>query len=254
MGPFVTVHGPALVGDLMASSLFGHRKGAFTGALTDATGKVQEAEGGTLFLDEIGDLTLDAQARLLRFLNDRTFERVGDTRERSADVRLVAATNRALEKDVKEGKFREDLFHRISVVPLTLPPLRERTDDVVPLAEHWLRVSSLRHKRSQLSFSPAALQSLAHHDWPGNLRELRNVIERAVILTPHAVLEPSDLGLAAPARVGAPELGGDSSLDEIEREHIARVVARAPSLEAAARLLGIDATTLQRKRRRYGLA
>ncbi len=260
-GPFVTVHCPLLSGDLMSAALFGHRKGAFTGAVADAVGKVEEAEGGTLFLDEVGDLTADAQARLLRFLNDRTYERLGDARERQADVRLIAATNRSLEAEVKAGRFREDLLFRLNVITLTLPPLRERPADIVPLAQHYLRFLERRQGRRDLSFSPRCEQALAAYAWPGNLRELHNAVERATILSPTDTLEPEDLGVPldpAPGRREPggpiPVLGAEVSLEEIEREHIARVVARAPSFEAAARTLGIDATTLQRKRKRYGLA
>jgi NtrC-family two-component system response regulator AlgB len=264
--PFVTVHCPMLASDLMSSTLFGHRKGAFTGAVEDTVGKVEEAEGGTLFLDEVGDLGPDAQARLLRFLNDRTYERLGDAKERKADVRVLAATNRTLEDEVKAGRFREDLFFRLNVIALTLPPLRERKEDVLALARHYLDFLARRQGRSTLTFSPQAQAAIAAYSWPGNLRELRNAVERAVILSPAAVLEAHDLGL--PADLIAPAsaremgksaatnlaLGDEVSLDEIEREHIARVVARSPSFEAAARVLGIDVTTLQRKRKRYGLA
>jgi NtrC-family two-component system response regulator AlgB len=259
-GPFVTVHCPMLSSELMSSTLFGHRKGAFTGAVADAVGKVEEAEGGTLLLDEVADLSADAQARLLRFLNDRTYERLGEARERKADVRLLAATNRALENDVRAGRFREDLFFRLNVITLTLPPLRERREDVLPLAQHYLRFFELRQGRNNLMFSPACEQAIMAEPWPGNLRQLRNAVERAVILTPANVVEAVDLGLepqAGPATTGPHvpvALGGDVSLAEVEREHIARVVARAASFEAAARTLGIDVTTLQRKRKRYGLA
>jgi NtrC-family two-component system response regulator AlgB len=266
--PFVTVHCPMLASDLMSSALFGHRKGAFTGAVTDTTGKVEEARGGTLFLDEVGDLTPDAQARLLRFLNDRTYERLGDHKERKSDARIIAATNRPLEDEAKAGRFREDLFFRLNVISLTLPPLRERKEDLLPLAHHYLRFFERRQGRQQLTFSPAAEAAVAAYAWPGNLRELRNAVERAVILSPSRVLEPDDLGLppapgqAVATKPGTPagpwprtaSLGDDVSIEAIEREHIARVVARAPSFEAAARVLGIDVTTLQRKRKRYGLA
>ncbi|VTS01834.1 chemotaxis protein : Two component, sigma54 specific, transcriptional regulator, Fis family OS=Isosphaera pallida (strain ATCC 43644 / DSM 9630 / IS1B) GN=Isop_2814 PE=4 SV=1: Response_reg: Sigma54_activat: HTH_8 [Gemmata massiliana] len=251
-GPFVTVHCPLLSNELMSSVLFGHKKGAFTGAVTDTVGKVEEAEGGTLFLDEVGDLNADAQARLLRFLNDRTYERVGEARERRADVRLIAATNRALEADVRDGRFREDLFFRLNVITLTAPALRDRREDVLPMARHYLNFFERRQGRN-LAFSPACEAAIAAHPWPGNLRELRNGVERAVILCPAAVIEAADLGLA-PARGPGLELGADVSLEEIEREHIARVVARAGSFEAAARVLGIDVTTLQRKRKRYGVS
>jgi NtrC-family two-component system response regulator AlgB len=262
--PFVTVHCPMLASDLMSSTLFGHRKGAFTGAVADAVGKVEEAQGGTLFLDEVGDLTADAQARLLRFLNDRTYERLGEARERKADVRIIAATNRCLEDEVKAGRFRDDLFFRLNVITLTLPPLRERREDLLPLARHYLRFFEHRQGRPQLAFAPQAEEAIAAYPWPGNLRELRNAVERAVILAPARVLEAHDLGLPGgdapmetnsslrPAR--APALGEDVTLEEIEREHLARVVARAPSFEAAARILGIDVTTLQRKRKRFRLA
>ena len=260
--PYVHVDCPALSPELMSSTLFGHMKGAFTGAVADAVGKVQEAEGGTLLLDEVGDLGPDTQARLLRFLNDRSYERLGESRPRAADVRVLAATNRPLEEAVRAGRFREDLYFRLDVVTLTLPPLRERPEDVLPLARHYLGFFS-RGRPEPLSFSPAASLALSLHPFPGNLRELRNAVERAVILAGGPAIEPFDLGIApapAPAaaaarRTGAAvALGADVSLEELEREHIARVVARAPTLDAAARTLGIDATTLQRKRKRYGLA
>lgn len=270
--PFVTVHCPMLSSDLMSSTLFGHRRGAFTGAVSDAVGKVEAAEGGTLFLDEVVDLTPDAQARLLRFLHDRSYERLGEAKERKADVRLIAATNRSLEDEVKAGRFREDLFFRLNVIALTLPPLRERREDVLPLALHYLRFFERRQGRHHLAFSPQCEEVISTYSWPGNLRELRNAVERAVILMPSTIVEPEDLGLRSDAidfpygkdtttatdsmrgRLVPLVLGEDCSIEEIEREHIARVVARAPSFEAAAQILGIDPTTLQRKRKRYGLA
>jgi two-component system, NtrC family, response regulator AlgB len=270
--PFVTVHCPMLASDLMSSTLFGHRKGAFTGAVSDVVGKVESAEGGTLFLDEVADLTADAQARLLRFLHDRSYERLGEAKERKADVRIIAATNRVLEDEVRAGRFREDLFFRLHVITLPLPPLRERREDVLPLAQHYLRFYARRQGRHHLAFSPHCEEAISTYEWPGNLRELRNAVERAVILTPSTVIESEDLGLpldegfsptqnhadwttdTVQGRAMAPRLGGAFSLEAIEREHIARVVAQAPSFEAAARMLGIDPTTLQRKRKRYGLA
>lgn len=265
--PFVTVHCPMLSSDLMSSTLFGHRRGAFTGAVSDAIGKVEEAEGGTLFLDEVADLSADAQARLLRFLNDRTYERLGEATERRADVRLIVATNRSLEDEVRAGRFREDLFFRLNVIPLTMPPLRERREDLLPLALHYLRFFERRQGRQNLRFSAQAESAIQRHSWPGNLRELRNAVERAVILTPSTIVQAEDLGLppsgAEPGSAGqaagdAPrstttELGGNVSLEELEREHIARVIVKAPSFDAAAKILGIDPTTLQRKRKRYNL-
>lgn len=260
-GPFVTVHCPLLSGELMSSILFGHKKGAFTGAVADAVGKVEQAEGGTLFLDEVADLSPDAQARLLRFINDRTYERVGEASERRADARLIAATNRSLEEDVRAGRFREDLLFRLNVITLTVPSLRDRREDVLLMARHYLNFFERRQGRQQLAFSAVCEQAIVAHDWPGNLRELRNAVERAVILCPSSVIEAADLGIpSVPAPVqgiragGAVAIGGDVSLEDIEREHIASVVARAASYEAAARTLGIDVTTLQRKRKKYGLA
>jgi NtrC-family two-component system response regulator AlgB len=187
--PFVTVHCPMLSSELMSSTLFGHVQGAFTGAVADATGKVEEAQGGTLFLDEVGDLTPDAQARLLRFLNDRTYERLGEARERKADVRILAATNRVLEEAVRAGRFREDLFFRLNVIALTVPPLRERPEDILPLALHYLQFFGGRQGRRQLSFSSRCASALAAYPWPGNLRELRNAVERATILAPAAIVD-----------------------------------------------------------------
>ena len=253
-GPFVAVNCPSLAGELMASTLFGHRRGAFTGAVNDALGKVQEAHGGTLFLDEIGDLSLDAQARVLRFLHDRTYERVGEARAERADVRILAATNRDLDAQTRSGAFREDLLFRLDVITLTLPPLRERGEiDVLALARHFLALALARHGRPNMSMTADAEHAIAAHRWPGNLRELRHAIERAVVLAPSLVIEPGDLGIDRATRL-APEVGAAVTLEEVEREHIARILARAPSVDAAARLLRSESTTLQRKRRRYGLA
>ena len=259
-GPFVSVSCPSLSPELMNSTLFGHKKGAFTGAVGDAEGKVQEAKGGLLFLDEVGDLSLEAQARLLRFLNDRSYERVGEPKERHADVRIVAATNRSLEEDLKAGRLREDLFYRLNVVSLVLPALRDRREDLLALARHYLQGARVRQHRPEVSFSEAAERAIGAYSWPGNLRELRNAVERALILCPGARIEPDDLGipgvvesLGAPVSSREVALGGDVTLEAMEREHIARIIARAPTLEAAARTLGIDSTTLQRKRKRYGL-
>lgn len=251
---FVTVNCPTLSSELMSSVLFGHKKGAFTGAVADASGKVQQAEGGTLFLDEVADLSADAQARLLRFLNDQTYERVGDPTERRADVRLIAATNKPVEELVRAGLFREDLLFRLNVLSLRVPSLRERAEDLSALANHYLAFFAAKQGRAQLTFSRACLEAMAREPWPGNLRELRNAIERAVILSPSGVLEPADLGLAPATTPRELQVGALVSLDELEREHLARVVAKSPTLEAAAKVLGIDATTLARKRKRYGLA
>ncbi|MFN8641484.1 MAG: sigma-54 dependent transcriptional regulator [Candidatus Binatia bacterium] len=250
--PFVTVNCPTLSEELLASELFGHARGAFTGAVRDQPGRVEAADGGTLLLDEIGEISPGLQAKLLRFLQEREFERVGETTTRRADVRVLAATNRDLEADVRAGRFREDLLYRLNVVELRLPPLRERVEDIQPLARHFLAFFARAAARRAPELSPAATRALLAYAWPGNVRELRNAIERALILWPAPVIEPA----AFPERIAAqppsgPRLGGDHTLEQIEREHILRVVARTATLDDAARILGIDASTLYRKRKRY---
>jgi len=252
--PFVVINCPTLSEDLLASELFGHARGAFTGAVRDQPGRVEGAEGGTLLLDEIGELPPALQAKLLRFLQDKEYERVGENRTRRADVRVLAATNRNLEQDVAAGRFREDLLFRLNVVEIPLPPLRERPEDILLLARRFLAFfarASRRPERQQPELSAAAERALVGYPWPGNVRELRNAIERAVMLWPARVLEPQ----ALPERILAhqspvPRLGGDFSLDTIEREHIERVVARTRTQEDAARVLGIDPSTIWRKRKK----
>jgi NtrC-family two-component system response regulator AlgB len=250
--PFVVVNCPTLSAELLASELFGHARGAFTDAVRDQPGRVEAADGGTLFLDEIGEMSPTLQAKLLRFLQDKQFERIGEQVTRSADVRIIAATNRDLEADVREHRFREDLLYRLNVVEIRLPPLRERPQDILRLAERFLVFFARAARRPVPELSPAAAEVLRAYPWPGNVRELRNAIERALILWPARVIEPA----AFPERIAAqpssaPVLGGNCTLDAIEREHILRVVARTPTLDDAARILGIDASTLWRKRKKY---
>jgi NtrC-family two-component system response regulator AlgB len=250
--PFITVNCPTLTEELLASELFGHAKGAFTGAVRDQPGRVEVAEGGTLFLDEIGDLPAGLQAKLLRFLQETRFERVGETRTRKADVRVVAATNRDLEADVNSGRFREDLLFRLNVLEIRVPSLRERPEDILPLARRFLAFFARAVGRPLPAFSAAADKILSAYHWPGNVRELRNTIERAVILWPSAVIEPE----AFPERITGsrdrgPAVGGRFTLDELERAHIAAIVAHASTMEEAARILGIDDSTLWRKRKRF---
>ncbi|HUL60529.1 MAG TPA: sigma-54 dependent transcriptional regulator [Anaeromyxobacteraceae bacterium] len=250
--PFVVVNCPTLSEELLASELFGHARGAFTGAVRDQEGRVEAAEGGTVFLDEIGEISPGLQAKLLRFLQDKRFERVGETRTRTADVRIVAATNRDLEAEVKAGRFREDLLYRLNVVEVTVPPLRERAEDVLPLARRFTAFFARQARRSPPELSPAAERVLQAYPWPGNVRELRNAIERAMILNAGQVLEPESFPERIAAQPSTPALGGDFTAEEVEREHVLRVLARAATLEDAARILGIDASTLWRKRRKWG--
>jgi len=252
--PFVVVNCPTLSEELLTSELFGHAKGAFTGAVRDQPGRVEAAEGGTLFLDEIGDISPSLQAKLLRFLEEKEFERLGENKTRHADVRTLAATNRDLTEHVRTGLFREDLLYRLNVIDLQLPPLRERPEDILRLAQRFLAFFAKSARRQTPALSKAAEDALLAYAWPGNIRELRNTIERAVILWPAQMIEPE----AFPAHISVgvkppttPQIGGNYSLEAIEREHIARVVARTPTLEDAAAILGIDGSTLWRKRKKY---
>lgn len=253
---FVTVHCPSLSPELLESDLFGHVRGAFTGAVQDTVGKVASAEGGTLFLDEIGELPLPLQPKLLRLLQEKRYERLGEAKTRSADVRILAATNRDLQAAVAQGAFREDLLYRLNVIEVVVPPLRQRPRDILPLAEHLLEFFARQVGKSPLRFSEEARAAVERYSWPGNVRELRNAVERGVILGG----EEGTVGLASlPAQVGAPvplpslEVGGKISLDHLEAEHIRRILAGTPTLEEAAEILGIDPSTLYRKRKRYGL-
>lgn len=254
-GPFVTVNCPSLSPELLESELFGHARGAFTGAVKDTFGKIAAAEGGTLFLDEIGDLPLALQPKLLRVLQERRYERVGETRTRACDIRILAATNRDLQSAVASGGFREDLFYRLNVIEVFLPPLRERRKDIRPLAEHLLQFFSRQAGKSVMSFTEEAWTAMLRYPWPGNLRELRNAIERAVILASSPTVGLTEL----PAQIGAAfsnnalELGGAVTLEQLECEHIRRVLARTSTLEEATQILGIDPSTLYRKRKRYDL-
>ena len=250
--PFGVVNCPALTEELLASEMFGHAKGAFTGAVRDRAGRVEAAEGGTLFLDEVGEIPPSMQAKLLRFLQDKQFERVGETRTRVSDVRIVAATNRDLDAAVSQGQFREDLLFRLNVIEVTVPPLRDRRDEILLLARRFLAFFSRAARRAPPDLSPEAERALLEYPWPGNVRELRNAIERAVILTPGERLARE----AFPERIAqhgtdAPALGGDFSVESVEREHILRVLSRSKTQEEAARILGLDASTLWRKRRKY---
>jgi two-component system, NtrC family, response regulator AlgB len=252
--PFVTVHGPSLSKDLLESELFGHARGAFTGAVATTDGKVQAADGGTLFLDEIGDLPLELQPKLLRFLQDKTYERVGETQTRSADVRFIAATNRNLEASVKAGTFREDLLYRLNVIEVTLPPLRQRMQDLPRLVQQLLKTIVVQLGKPALQLSEAAWVALSQHVWPGNLRELRNALERGALLANGDVIEVVDLPqFQKQPSPGSIELGGSHSLEEIEAEHLRRILQRTEHLDDAATVLGIDASTLYRKRKKLGL-
>ena len=260
--PFVTVSCPSLSRELLESDLFGHVKGAFTGAVKDHWGKVRAAEGGTLFLDEIGDLPLEIQPKLLRLLQEHEYERLGENVTRTARVRIIAATNRDLKRRIAEGTFREDLFYRLNVIAVEMPPLRARPADVDFLAHHYLAHFAAQCGRTVQGFQPEAAALIRQHPWPGNLRELRNTVERAVILARGEQIAPDDLPAelrgpvvpgSAPAPEASPQVGGRCTLEQLEENHLRHVLARSSSLAEAATILGIDQATLYRKRKRLGL-
>ena len=249
-GPLVKVDCTGLNENLLASELFGHEKGAFTGAVQQKRGKIEIANGGTVFLDEIGELPLALQSQLLRVLQDREFERVGGTRPVAVDIRLVAATNRDLAAEVKAGRFREDLYYRLNVVRIELPPLRERRGDVALLAQYFVAEYSKRVKRPVAGIAPEALSVLERHDWPGNVRELSNTIERAVVLGGTELIIPEDLPEllveSRPSSGGAPA-GYHEAVAERKKELILDAVERASgNITEAGALLGLHPNYLHR--------
>ena len=254
--PLAVISCPSLSTELLESELFGHVKGAFTGAVRDHPGRIALSEGGTLFLDEIGDLPSALQPKLLRFLQDRAYERVGDTVTRQADVRIIAATNLDFEAAVRDGRFREDLLYRLNVIQIDLPPLRERTADILRLAS--LLLMELKGTKLLSGFTPAAEQALSGYGWPGNVRELRNVVERATILCRGELigvehLPPACAAHGAAAAEPACAVGELVSIEALEEQHIRQVLARVATLEEAAKILGIDYATLWRRRKKYGI-
>ena len=259
--PFVTVSCPSLSRELLESELFGHVKGAFTGALQDHWGKVKAAAGGTLFLDEIGDLPMEIQPKLLRLLQEREYERVGENVTRQAEVRIIAATSHDLKTRVAEGAFREDLYFRLNVITVEIPPLRERPGDVIPFAEHYLRHFAALCGRRLEGFTAPALAGIRAYLWPGNLRELRNAIERAVIMVKGNKINLEDLPAELRGQTVAGANGSDTSLqvgslvsmDQLEEAHLRKVLERTSNLAEAAQVLGIDQATLYRKRKKIGL-
>jgi len=259
--PFITVSCPSLSKELLESELFGHVKGAFTGALRDHWGKVKAAAGGTLFLDEIGDLPMEIQPKLLRLLQEREYERVGENVTRQAEVRIIAATSRDLKKRVAEGAFREDLYFRLNVITAEMPPLRQRQGDLMRFAEHYLKHFAALCGRRLDGFSEQAAAAIRAYSWPGNLRELRNAIERAVIMVKGNKINLEDLPAELRAQTVAAANGSDAalqvgslvSMEQLEEAHLRKVLARTSNLAEAAQVLGIDQATLYRKRKRMGL-
>jgi DNA-binding NtrC family response regulator len=251
--PLVTINCAALQENLLESELFGHEKGAFTGAVAAKPGLVEVAEGGTLFIDEIGEMASGLQAKLLRVLEDGHYRRVGGTQERNADVRVVAATNRDLAEEIKNGRFREDLYYRLNVVSIHLPPLRERRGDIAELVEHFLTTRPIGPMRSRVDAE--AMKALLAYSWPGNVRELANVLERAQILAENHIIAPEDLPENILAAEASPEQAGDPRhLSEVERRHVQTVLQEEKGNKVqAARVLGISRRSLYRLIEKYHL-
>ena len=256
-GPFVAVNCAAFAESLLESELFGHEKGAFTGAVARRAGAFERAQGGTLFLDEIGDAPPAVQVKLLRVLEDRAIMRVGGQQSFTVDVRLVSATNRDLDAKVAAGTFRQDLLYRLQVVGITVPPLRDRREDIRPLAEHFIALAQQEHGRRIQEVEPAWYERLKAYAWPGNIRELRNVVEAAVVMTPDGVLRADRLqlgGLAAPAVAGGWSVPEGMTLDEMEKNILAEALRRnAGNRSLTAEQLGISRRTIQRKIQDYDL-
>jgi len=264
--PFIAINCGAIPAELLESELFGHVRGAFTGAVADKPGKFELADGGTVFLDEIGTMPAHLQMKLLRVLQEQEIERVGGSRRIKLNVRVISATNANLEADVKEGRFREDLYYRLNVIPILLPPLKERREDIPLLVRHFLQKSCQEMQRKLMSVSPAAMHALEDYDWPGNVREMENVIERSVALTDGEQIERKDLppdiagssdelpnGRLAP-RVTEAGIDMPATVAELEREMIRDALSLGKGVKArAAALLGINRTTLVEKIKRLGL-
>jgi two-component system, NtrC family, response regulator AtoC len=252
-GPFIAVNCAAVSEELITSEMFGHEKGAFTGAIERRQGRFELADGGTLLLDEVGELSLGLQAKLLRVIQERSFERVGGTRTIEVDVRIVTATNRDLESEMQAGRFREDLYHRLAVFPVRLPPLRQRPADIVPLAEHLLERIGHRLGRAGLVIDDGATSRLLSYAWPGNIRELGNVLERAAIISPSNIITNEDLILGIPEARAIKKVF-DGSLKDIEREAICRALEKNNGhRKKTATMLDIGLRTLYDKLKEYKL-
>ncbi len=248
---FIKLNCAAVPSGLLESELFGHERGAFTGAVSQKVGRIELADKGTLFLDEIGELPVELQPKLLRVLQDREFERLGGVRTLHVDVRIISATNRDLRQDIADRKFREDLFYRLNVFPIQLPPLRERRSDIPMLVQHFVRKHSTRMGKQVRTIPPETIEVLQKWTWPGNIRELENMIERMVILTKDGTLaEP-------PVELDVPQEVTDDNLTDMEREHIVRILRESNGVlsgpDGAANRLGIKRTTLQSMLKRFGI-
>jgi two-component system nitrogen regulation response regulator NtrX len=260
---FVEVNCAAIPEELIESELFGHVRGAFTGAVADRRGKFEAADGGTIFLDEIGDMSLKTQAKVLRVLQEQTMEAVGGTTSIKVDVRVVAATNKDLQAEIRGGRFREDLYFRLNVIPIFVPPLRERQEDIPLLADHFMAEFAREYGRRVKAFERGAVAALQHYSWPGNVRELRNVIERLMIMVPGETIAASDLGFLTPNAPVRPDAAGAPSArttlhearDQFERDLILRTLAEQQgNMSRTADVLGVERSNLYRKMKAFGIA
>jgi DNA-binding NtrC family response regulator len=251
-GPFIPINCGAISPSLIHSELFGYERGAFTGAQRAKAGLIESADGGTLFLDEIGDLPKDQQANLLRFLQEKTITRLGSTRQIRVNVRVIAASHVQLQHAVAKGDFREDLYYRLAVLPVTVPPLRERTDDLVALAEHFFQVYASEKSPRLKGFSTRAIEAILDHDWPGNVRELINRVRRAMVMADGRLIMPDDLGLARAIHINAPAL--DDARMRTERSALRECLDRSgQNVSRAARDLGVSRTTMYRLLSKHGM-
>ena len=249
--PFVAVSCAALPESLLESELFGHEKGSFTGAYAQKKGKFEFANGGTLFLDEVGEMSANIQVHLLRVLEEKEFTRVGGNEPTRVDVRVISATNKDLRKAIEKQEFREDLYYRLNVVNIELPPLRERKEDIPLLAEHFLHKFAMENRKEVTEFSPEAIEFLLDYDWPGNVRELENAIERAIILSKDSPITTADLPQENLSLVGSASIG--KNLKEVEKSHILNVLREtSENYSEAARILGVSRMTLYNKAKEYG--
>jgi DNA-binding NtrC family response regulator len=251
--PMVTVNTGGLSEALFESELFGHVRGAFTDAKTDRVGRFELADGGTLFLDEIANISLNQQAKLLRVLETGEFERLGSSKTRAADVRIVSATNADLREEVTAGRFRQDLLFRLNTVEIRIPPLRDRRSDILPLAEHFLEAHAQRYRKRFRGFEPDAAETLLGHPWPGNVRELDHAVERGVLMGRGDQVRAADLGLQPPAPAAAPARLEDLPLEDVERVLIQKALARYGNVSQAAQALGLSRSALYRRLEKHGL-
>jgi two-component system nitrogen regulation response regulator NtrX len=260
-GPFIEVNCAAIPEELIESELFGHQKGAFTGAVADKPGRFEQANGGTIFLDEIADMSLKTQAKVLRVLQEQVMERVGGTQRIKVDVRVLAATNKDLLGEIRAGRFREDLYFRLNVIPIFVPPLRDRQDDIPLLADHFMALMAAEYGRRPKRLAPEAIGRLQQYAWPGNVRELRNVIERLMIMVPGDTITAQDLAFLGHDALGEPPAAEEASIplaearERFERDYILRALAaQHGNISRTADVLGVERSNLYKKMKAFGIA